>query len=192
MNESKDQIVKDAVRQQEKSIRHRQAAASKVTKRKEAPQKLIQKEKSDLTISGSMDLDTCNCSSRGLDSFSDSLPGTVTSEVWRELSQEALLSPIRLVPDGSVHEMRKELVTRGTQSEISLTDLKVVGKGMFTSSPKKKRPITKEEMLYGETSMNVGPSGDETELDIIMMEDTSPSGSKTDQVQQRFDILCVT
>ena len=180
---------------QEKSTRHRepsaskqrQKSASKERKQKEKPRK---RESSSLTISGSLDLD--NISSRGLDSFSASLPRTCPSTDWQEMSQDATFSPIKPAYQTSFIELRKELVTRGTQSELSGDDLQIIGKGIFvikTASPKKKRPITKEEMLYGETSMHVGPTGRETEHDIMAMDDKSVSSSRSDQVHLKLGFL---
>ena len=196
MDETKgDPSIKSEAKQQERSTRHRLASASKERKKNENERKKreepkrMKKEDSDLSLSGSMNLSYI--SSRRLDSFSDSLPRTVPSEEWLEMSQDAAFSPIRLVPGDSFRDMRKELVTRGTQSDLSGNDLKVIGKGMFTSSPKKRRPITKEEMLFGETSMHVDPTGYRTEQ-IMLMEETSTSGSRVDQVQQRLEILCIT
>ena len=199
MDETKeDPNITSEAKQQERSTRHGVTSASKERKKNEKKKreepKRVKREDSDMCLSGSMDLSYI--SSRGLDSFTDSLPRTCPSADWEEMSQDAAFSPIRLVPQDSYHEVRKELVTRGTQSDLSGNDLKVVGKGMFTSSPainsKKKRPITKEEMLYGEGSLHVDPTGEKTEHDIMTMEETSTSESGVDQVQQALDILCVT
>lgn len=198
MDKSEEDPKTVPTKQQEMSTRHRKQSpakerhpsASKERKKKETKEKPRRKEKSDLTLSGSMDLDYL--SSRGMDSFSDSLPRTVPSAEWEEMSQDATFSPIKHFVEGSVHELRKELVTRGTQSELSGNDLRVVGKGMFMSSPKKKRTAAKEEMLYGETSMHVGLTGDGTELDIMMMDETSSSSSRSVQVQQKLGFLCAT
>ena len=194
-----DQNKASEAKQQERSNRHRAVSASKERKKNEQKkkeqkreeQKRLKREDSDLCLSGSMNLSYI--SSRGLDSFSDSLPRTCPSEDWQEMSQDATFSPIRLVPEDLYEESRKELVTRGTQSDLSGNDLKVVGRGMFTSSPaingKKKRPITKEEMLYGDASSQ---SEEKEEHDNVTTEDTSSSELKVDQVLRTLAILCVT
>ena len=170
--------------------KQRQPSAAKERKKKEGKEKERQRESSSLAMSGSLDIDTI--SSRRMDSFLDSLPRTVPSAEWQEMSLDEPISPIKVVVQNSTHELRKELVSRGTQSELSGNDLKVIGKGLFASSPKKKRPITKEEMLYGETSMHVGPTGRETEHDIMTMDEASFSSSGSDQVEQKLDFPSVT
>lgn len=127
-------------------------------------------------------------SSRG-DSCSPSLPLSVTSSEWHRLSPRDRFSPnterkLKKQVFESMKE-KKNIVKMGLMSRKSVSDLDInendtdrVETKMSTFniiiSPKKKsRPVTIEQMLYGEGSLYAVPPGLETAM-AILNEDTIP------------------
>lgn len=149
----------------------------------------------EFSFSGSVAADYL--SSRG-DSFSASLPRTMTSSEWRRFSPHDPFSP-----NAEKKEKQRELIKEEKAKEkkekseqefkiksgsglsgrdLSYEDLQGAETKMSTisvviSPRKKSRPVTMEKMLYGEGSLDVVPSGLETSMGIMKDEKTPQSRS---------------
>ncbi|XP_053387320.1 uncharacterized protein LOC123542904 [Mercenaria mercenaria] len=93
-------------------------------------------------------------SSRG-DSFSASLPRTMTSSEWRRFSPDDPFTPTAEKKQKQPKELRKDL----TPEDLHGAETKMSAISVVISPKKKSRPVTMQQMLYGEKkNLEVAPA----------------------------------
>lgn len=143
------------------------------------------------------------------DSFSASLPRTMTSSEWRnhsphdphsisaEMKQKEHIEP-KVTKSNKIEEKKtSEVTSTATQSDLTMEDLngmetRISNISVVISPKKKSRPVTMEQMLYGEKSIKVAPNEIEFKPARSSSRLKSPNEEKVDCVVPSSSFITMT
>ncbi|KAL4216430.1 hypothetical protein ACF0H5_024155 [Mactra antiquata] len=176
---AKSQRGREKTAESLKSIKKEEKPKEAESSANNEPKVELKKEKTKLSKTATklekeltMSSDFTGCSPDLASSFSASLPRTLTSSEWRKMSPHDPHSISAEMKQKMPEEPKEEkvikmkeitekqttdLVSTGTQSDLTMEDIanaetRMSGISVVISPKKKTRPVTMEQMLYGESS----------------------------------------